>query len=593
MSRLTTPRSQPRTRARPAAAAEGLDQRLHLVSVVAAACPAIERRLTRGHALHNLLQRPRDAPVRTSPGAMAITFYIWLLIASVNDIIARRSEISLNAMTSAGRIGLLLLPPLAYSACYRICQGLQRTDRAALEHGIETGVIRRLPHGEFVEIHQPLAPRTGHGNDDRTGNRDGGGEPRRPTCPSAPRRSSADGGFERGDGALLDGRDDRRARELDPPALPVGGDWCGGELDADVGAGIEEALTSYLHRRRGEAGAVDPSFTQVADVLVDFVLGGGKRLRPRFAWWGWRGAGMEADGRRADQVLRAVSALELVHAAALVHDDLMDGSTRRRGNPAVHVLFERLHQANDGAGSADQFGGAMAVLLGDLALFWAEDMLASAGLVESARRRVRPVWARMRTELVGGQFLDVSGQAFRRAETRAGRGLEWAMRVNQFKTAGYTVARPLQVGAALAGAPSELLETYERFGLAVGAAFQLRDDLLDLFGDPEVTGKPVGKDVSEGKPTVLIALAFRAAHACGHLAASRLLADAWGKPTLDSRELARVQTVVEELGVAREMERRIAGCAESALAALNRAQVAEPAKTRLIELAGTATRRVS
>jgi ubiquinol-cytochrome c reductase cytochrome b subunit len=135
-----------------------------LVFGLAAAYPAIERRFTGDNASHNLLQRPRDVPVRTSFGAAAIAFYLWLLLASGNDIIANKFSISLNALTWAGRIGLLLLPPLTYWATYRFCVGLQRSDRAVLEHGVETGVIKRLPHGEFVEIHQPLAGSDTHGH---------------------------------------------------------------------------------------------------------------------------------------------------------------------------------------------------------------------------------------------------------------------------------------------------------------------------------------------------------------------------------------------------------------------------------------------
>jgi ubiquinol-cytochrome c reductase cytochrome b subunit len=137
---------------------------LPLVYGLAAVYPAIERRFTKDNAIHNLLQRPRDAPVRTSLGAMAITFYFWLLLLGGNDIIALFFNISLNATTWAGRIGLLVLPPLAYFVTYRICLGLQRGDRAVLEHGIETGIIRRLPHGEFIEVHQPLAGTDAHGH---------------------------------------------------------------------------------------------------------------------------------------------------------------------------------------------------------------------------------------------------------------------------------------------------------------------------------------------------------------------------------------------------------------------------------------------
>ncbi|SET04654.1 cytochrome b [Geodermatophilus poikilotrophus] len=135
-----------------------------LIFTVLALYPMIERKLTRDTASHHLLQRPRDVPVRTSLGVMALTFYVVLMLSGANDVIAERFDISLNAMTWAGRIGVLILPPIAYVMTYRICLGLQKHDREVLEHGLETGVIRRLPHGEFIEVHQPLGPVDEHGH---------------------------------------------------------------------------------------------------------------------------------------------------------------------------------------------------------------------------------------------------------------------------------------------------------------------------------------------------------------------------------------------------------------------------------------------
>jgi ubiquinol-cytochrome c reductase cytochrome b subunit len=135
-----------------------------IIFTLMAAYPVIERKLTRDEASHHLLQRPRDVPVRTSLGMMALAFYVVLLISGGNDVIAEKFDISLNAMTWAGRIGLIIVPPLAYVLTYRICLGLQKHDREVLEHGLETGVIRRLPHGEFIEVHQPLGPVDEHGH---------------------------------------------------------------------------------------------------------------------------------------------------------------------------------------------------------------------------------------------------------------------------------------------------------------------------------------------------------------------------------------------------------------------------------------------
>jgi geranylgeranyl diphosphate synthase type I len=358
-------------------------------------------------------------------------------------------------------------------------------------------------------------------------------------------------------------------------------------LDEQLVARVDATLTDYLAERRRDTERVHPSFTEAADVLTAFVLRGGKRVRPTFAWWGWRGAGGNPDDALAGAVLAAVSALELVQASALVHDDLIDASDTRRGHPTVHVEFTGLHRDLGWLGTPDRFGMAAAVLIGDLALVWADDMLHGAELPEQARARMRPVWAAMRTDLVGGQLLDVRGQACG-DDTAA-----TAMRVNRFKTAAYTVERPLQLGAAIAGAPAALVEAYSRFGADIGVAFQLRDDLLGVFGDPEVTGKPAGDDVREGKRTLLMALAMAAARERRGDTALTVLTEALGNPELDGDGVHRVRDVLRELGTADVLERRIEQLTESALAALAAAEVAEPAATRLPELAHAATRRLA
>ncbi|HEY9413762.1 MAG TPA: polyprenyl synthetase family protein [Pseudonocardia sp.] len=351
---------------------------------------------------------------------------------------------------------------------------------------------------------------------------------------------------------------------------------------------IETTLTGYLARRRLDAEQVHPCFADAADALTRFVLEGGKRIRPTFAWWGWRGAGGDPGGTGdPDTVLRAISALELVQACALVHDDLMDHSDTRRGNPAVHIEFARRHRRDGWGGPPEDYGASAAILLGDLALAWADDMLHGSGMTEEQHARVRPVWAAMRTEVLGGQFLDAWSQA------SGDESVEAAMRVNRFKTAAYTVERPLLLGAALAGAPSELVEAYRSFGTDIGVAFQLRDDLLGVFGDPAVTGKPAGDDLREGKRTLLMALAFEAAHQDGCTSGIDTLTGALGGRDLDTATLERAREVLHELGAVAEVERRIELLTESGLAALATADVAAPADTALTELAHAATRRRS
>jgi geranylgeranyl diphosphate synthase type I len=359
---------------------------------------------------------------------------------------------------------------------------------------------------------------------------------------------------------------------------------------------VEATLADYLGRRRLDAGQVHPSFADAADVLTRFVLDGGKRIRPTFAWWGWRGAGGDptsasAGGNPAgtdndtDTVLCAISALELVQACALVHDDLMDHSDTRRGKPTVHVEFAGRHCRDGWDGPPENYGAAAAILLGDMALAWADDMLHGSGMSEDQRSRVRPVWAAMRTEVLGGQFLDAWSQA------SGDESVEAAMRVSRFKTAAYTVERPLQLGAALAGAPAELVAGYRSFGADIGVAFQLRDDMLGVFGDPAVTGKPAGDDLREGKRTLLMALAFDAARRSGRATEIDVLTGALGNQALDAVTLDRAREVLHELGAVAEVERRIERLTESGLAALAAVEVAPPADAALNGLAHAATRR--
>lgn len=355
--------------------------------------------------------------------------------------------------------------------------------------------------------------------------------------------------------------------------------------DVELTDRVEARLRAYLADRRAEAIEIDPAFGEATAALETFVLGGGKRIRPTFAWWGWRGAGGSPDGPDASAVLTAISALELIQAGALIHDDLMDASRTRRGRPTIHVAFAERHATAGWRGDPDRFGSAAAVLLGDLALVWADDMFRAAGLsVEAAGRAAEP-WAAMRTEVLGGQYLDVLGQS------RGDRSIDAALRIDRYKTAAYTVERPLHLGAALAGAAPELIAAYRKFGTDIGIAFQLRDDLLGVFGDPEVTGKPAGDDLREGKRTLLLALATQEATRRGARAAVAAIDAAVGNPDLDERDLDRIRALLDELGAPQSIEQRIAHLTQSAREALTTVDVAEPAATRLVELAEAATRR--
>ncbi|MGH3548050.1 MAG: polyprenyl synthetase family protein [Pseudonocardiaceae bacterium] len=357
-------------------------------------------------------------------------------------------------------------------------------------------------------------------------------------------------------------------------------------FDHDLRAEVRRELAGFLQTKRDEAAQIDPQFVAAVDSLSDFVLGPGKRLRPTFAWWGWRGAGGSPNDPQARAVLRAVSSLELIQACALVHDDLIDHSTTRRGAPTMHVDFASQHRAAGWLGAPERFGAATAILVGDIALAWADDMLRGSDLWPEQLGRAHVVWQAMRTEVLAGQYLDVVTQA------SGDESPETALRIDRYKTAAYTVERPLHLGAAIAGADRALVHAYRRFGADIGVAFQLRDDLLGMFGDPRVTGKPAGDDLREGKRTLLLAFGLRAADEKRQTGTADLLRGAIGNPQVDEDTVTEVRELLIELGAVAEVERRITTLTDSALRSLRGAQLAEPAGARLAELAAQATCRV-
>ncbi|MFD9129670.1 polyprenyl synthetase family protein, partial [Kitasatospora sp. NPDC059571] len=349
----------------------------------------------------------------------------------------------------------------------------------------------------------------------------------------------------------------------------------------DLRERVNAALAAFMDTRGALLAGISPQLGPVFDALRDFLLDGGKRLRPAFCYWGWRGAGGAPGG---EGIARAAAALELLQASALVHDDLMDRSDTRRGLPSVHRRFEALHREQGWRGDREQYGASAAVLLGDLLLIWCDELFQESGLPDGAVRAAKPVFDLMRTEVMLGQYLDVLEPV---AGDSADRGaLDRAQTVLQYKSAKYTIERPLQVGALLAGAGPALVEAYGAFGLPLGEAFQLRDDLLGVFGDPAVTGKPAGDDLREGKRTLLIAHAMRRLPA----ADARLLDERLGAPDLDAAEIERLRDLVGRSGAADLVERRIDELMAQSLAALDAAPLAGgPARGTLLALAEAAT----
>jgi geranylgeranyl diphosphate synthase type I len=340
---------------------------------------------------------------------------------------------------------------------------------------------------------------------------------------------------------------------------------------------VEKALASFLAHQRTLLAEIDGALLPVAEAIEAFIMGGGKRLRPAFAYWGYRGAG----GVDSDEVVGAIAALELVHASALIHDDVMDASATRRGEPAVHRRFAGLHADHAWHGDPDSFGSGAAILLGDLCLAWSDEALRGSGLDVPGMLRAREVFDLMRTEVIAGQYLDLHAQA------TGDTSLDRASTVARYKSAKYTVERPLLIGAAIADAPERIRRGYSAYGLPLGEAFQLRDDVLGVFGDPSRTGKPAGDDLREGKRTYLVATALDAADPVSADELRRSLGDLG----LDGAGVARLREIIVATGALERTERRIATLTESAMAALSALDLPGEPAAMLANLATAATAR--
>ncbi|MGH3347417.1 MAG: polyprenyl synthetase family protein, partial [Nocardioides sp.] len=331
----------------------------------------------------------------------------------------------------------------------------------------------------------------------------------------------------------------------------------------------------------GQAERLEPLGPDAARLLAEAraSVSGGKRFRAAFCYWGYRAVRDDVPDEPA--LVRACAALELLHASALVHDDLMDASDTRRGRPAVHRGFEAEHRTDGWRGDPEQYGAAAAILLGDLLLTWSEELLRRCGLPLERVAAAMGLFDLCRTEVITGQFLDVSVQARGRADVEA------AMTVLRYKSAKYSIERPLHIGAALAGATDDQLAELSAYGLPLGEAFQLRDDLLGVFGDAGTTGKPAGDDLEEGKRTVLVALALDAAPETD----AKLLDASLGSP-LDDALLAELRQIIDASGAHTQVEAVIGELVHVSLEALERAPVSDEARVVLRELAAAATDRV-
>lgn len=360
---------------------------------------------------------------------------------------------------------------------------------------------------------------------------------------------------------------------------------------------VQSRIEEFLEERTSILRSIG-SDLEPLDSFSRRFLSGGKRFRALFCYWGWEAVGgrgfdpFEGDGDRDRYpIVSAASALEIFHAAALVHDDIIDNSDTRRGAPSAHRLFSALHAESGWAGGSDDFGRASAILLGDLLLGWSDELL-DEGLAalddRGAARAARAEFATMRTEVTAGQYLDILQerawltQPDDEHRTRA-------ERVIVFKAAKYSVESPLVIGGAIASASTTQIDALRAFGRPLGIAYQLRDDLLGVYGDPAVTGKPSGDDLREGKRTMLIAIA-RERLAVG---SRRLLDELLGDSDLDDEQVRMLQRTITDCGAVDEIERLIAHNVARASAVLVDAPLSREARAELGSLATAVSRRTS
>ena len=350
----------------------------------------------------------------------------------------------------------------------------------------------------------------------------------------------------------------------------------------DLRARVQVVLEYELITQRA---VLAPLGDDMDDLLsnVFALLKGGKRLRAGFFYWGYRAVG----GDDSDALVRAATSLEVFQAAALLHDDVMDDSDVRRGMPAAHRRLADLHQQRGFAGDSARFGQAGAILAGDLCLNWTDEIYTTSGLPSEQLNRGRQVFNTMRTQLMGGQYLDVIESAQTWFGVLAKERISRARNVIRFKSAKYTVEQPLLVGASCGGADDATMQALSDYGLALGEAFQLRDDLLGVFGDPEATGKPAGDDLGEGKRTVLIAYALESVSD----SALQRFATVFGDPNISETGLDWLRDLCRHSGAVDRVERLINSQTDAAHQALTAAHLTAQGRQVLTDMVELSTAR--
>ncbi|MGB5175672.1 MAG: polyprenyl synthetase family protein [Thermoanaerobaculia bacterium] len=335
-----------------------------------------------------------------------------------------------------------------------------------------------------------------------------------------------------------------------------------GELLVSFRDRLETDLMAWVEAKRLATRAELAEADELTGVLSEFLARDGKRLRPALVYYSYRACGGDSE----PVVMPVAMAVELLHTYLLVHDDIMDHAKTRRGEPAVHVLFSDLHRDRGWQGDSSQFGTSVGILLGDLAESYAVELYSSSVMSEDVRADVRQCFSTMCQEVIVGQYLEMTA-GYRGTLTEAE-----LLRILQMKSGRYSVERPVQLGALLAGASGDTLDALTRYGARLGEAFQLQDDLLGMFGDVETVGKPVGEDLAEGKYTILI----HSALAKLSPADRTIVESALGNADVREDEVREVQRLIESVGARQQVVEMVDTRLQAAEQALDEANVIGP-----------------
>ncbi|OGY25176.1 MAG: hypothetical protein A2Z11_00045 [Candidatus Woykebacteria bacterium RBG_16_43_9] len=330
-------------------------------------------------------------------------------------------------------------------------------------------------------------------------------------------------------------------------------------------------MNAYLDEKIAEASKIHPETTVLGEEIRRFVAAGGKRVRPAFAY----SAYVASSGRSFEAILYASAALELLHAFALIHDDIIDKADLRRGEPSVHKAFEYFHKNRKFKGSSQKFGIDTAILVGDLALSFADELLNTAPFPSERIRRAKSYYDLMKKQVLYGEYLDVlvpvKGQVTE----------EDILKILEYKTAKYTIERPLHIGAVLAGAEEEDLIVYSSYGVPLGQAFQMQDDVMGTFGSEEKIGKPTDSDIKEGKQTMLVVKAYEFSSSSDRKVLNRVI----GNNKATNEEIEEAREIIRQCGALDYSQNLSYKLINSAKAAIREAKLVEEGRNYLLEAA--------